>query len=261
MDEEAANTGMGTLLEGKVAVITGAARGIGRAIALAYAREGARVVAADVDGAGLRDLEGALRQAGGDVLAAVADVTEAAGVQQIFDGAASAFGGVDILVNNAGGGLPTRFMEITEAEWDRMLAFNLKSVFLCCQAALRLMLPRGAGKIINMASVAGRSLSLTAGPHYAAAKAGVIGLTRNLAREMGPHGIRVNAICPGIIGTERLVRRLEATGRLATEGQGIPLRRLGTPEDVAGVAVFLASSHSDYMTGAMLDVNGGTLMI
>ncbi len=112
-----------------------------------------------------------------------------------------------------------------------------------------------------MTSVAGRSLSPTAGPHYAAARAGVIGLTRNLAREVGPHGIHVNAICPGIIGTARLVRRLEETGRLATAAQAIPLRRLGTPEDLAGGAVFLASRLSDDMTGAMLDLNGGLLMV
>ena len=252
---------MGTLLEGKVAVITGAARGIGRAIALAYAGEGAAVVAADLDADGLGGLAGELKPLGTGVVAVAADVPAPAKVQQVFDAGAARFGRVDILVNNAGGGKPTKFMDITEAEWDAMLAFNLKSVFLCCQAALRQMLPQKSGKIINIASVAGRSLSPTAGPHYAAAKAGVIGLTRNLAREVGPHGIQVNAICPGIIGTERLVRRLEEAGRIASEPQTIPLRRLGTPDDVAGAAVFLASHLSDYMTGAMLDVNGGSLMV
>ncbi len=220
---------MSKLLEGKVAVITGAARGIGRAVALAYAGEGAAVVAADVDDGGLEVLVADLKPSGTGAVAVVADVTVAAKVQQVFDAAAARFGRVDILVNNAGGGKTTRFMEISEGEWDAMLAFNLKSVFLCCQAALRMMLPRKSGKIINIASVAGRSLSPTAGPHYATAKAGVIGLTRNLAREMGPHGIQVNAICPGIIGTERLLRRLEETGRLATAAESIPLRRLGTP--------------------------------
>lgn len=252
---------MAGLLEGKVAVVTGAARGIGRAIALAYAREGATVALADIDAAGLEALAGELRGGDGDGFPVVADVTDAPSVRDLVETVVARRGRLDVLVNNAGGGLPTRFMEITEAEWDRMPAFNLKSVFLCCQAALRLMLPRRSGKIINMASVAGRSLSPTAGPHYAAAKAGVIGLTRNLAREMGPHGIQVNAICPGIIATERIRRRLEETGRLATEAQGVPLRRLGTPEDVAGVAVFLASPLSDYLTGAMLDVNGGSLMV
>ena len=252
---------MGRFLEGKVAVVTGAARGIGRAIALAYAREGAAVVAADVDGGGLEALGGELSPMGARALPVMADVTAAGQVQRMFDAAAGSFGRVDVLVNNAGGGKPPRFMEITESDWDAMLAFNLKSVFMCCQAALRVMLPRKAGKIINIASVAGRSLTLTAGPHYAAAKAGVIGLTRNLAREMGPHGIHVNAICPGIVGTERLLRRLKETGRLATEAEAIPLRRLGTPEDIAGGAVFLASHLSDYMTGAMLDMNGGLLMV
>lgn len=252
---------MSPLLEGKVAVITGAVRGIGRAIARAFAGEGAAVVAADVDCGGLESLVDELKPFGAGTVAVVADVTVAAKVRQVFDAASARFGRVDILVNNAGGGKPTKFMDITEAEWDAMLAFNLTSVFLCCQAALRVMLPRGAGKIINIASVAGRSLSPTAGPHYAAAKAGVIGLTRNLAREVGPHGIQVNAICPGIIGTERLLRRLEETGRLASAPQAIPLRRLGAPEDVAGGALFLASHLSDYMTGAMLDVNGGSLMM
>ena len=252
---------MSRLLDGRVAVITGAAKGIGRAIALAYAGEGAAVVAADVDCDGLEALMGELKPSGAGAAAVVADVTVGIKVQQVFDGAAARFGRVDVLVNNAGGGKPRKFLEIAESEWDAMLALNLKSVFLCCQAALRMMLPRQSGKIITIASVAGRSLSPTAGPHYAAAKAGVIGLTRNLAREVGPHGIQVNGICPGIIGTERLLRRLEETGRLTMEAEKIPLRRLGTPGDVAGGAVFLASHLSDYITGAMLDVNGGSLMI
>ncbi len=252
---------MARLLEGKVAVVTGAAKGIGRAIALAYAREGAAVVGADVDGAGLEAVVADCAASGGKAVAVVADATAAAGVQHIFALAVSSFGEVDISVQNVGGGKPAKFMDISEAEWDAMLTFNLKGTFLCCQAALRRMLLRRSGKIINMASVAGRSLSATAGPHYAAAKAGVIGLTRNLAREAGPHGIQVNAICPGIIGTDRLLRRLEETGQIASEPQAIPLRRLGTPDDVAGAAVFLASRLSDYMTGAMVDVNGGSLML
>ena len=252
---------MGTLLEGKVAVVTGAARGIGRAIALAYAGEGAAVVGADVDGGGLEALLGELKPSGTGAVAVVADVTVAAQVQRIFDAAATAFGRVDVLVNNAGAYPFARFLDITEAEWDRVLALNLTSVFLCSQAALRLMLPRGSGKIVNIASVAGRSLTLAAGPHYATAKAAVIGLTRNLAREVGPHGIQVNAVCPGIIGTPPVLERLEAMGRLESEHEKVPLRRLGTAEDVAHGAVFLASSLSDYMTGAMLDVNGGVLMV
>lgn len=251
---------MGSLLDGKVAVITGAARGIGRAIALAYAREGAAVVAADVDGPAVETLAGELGAAGAVGVPVAADVTVAGQVRDLF-AAAARFGHLDVLVNNAGGGVAARFVEIAEADWDAMFARNVKSAFLCCQAALRLMLPRGSGKIINIASVAGRSLSPTAGPHYAAAKAGLIGLTRNLAQEMGPHGIQVNAICPGIVGTERILRRLEGTGRMAAAVASIPLGRLGRPEDVAGGAVFLASHLSDYMTGAMLDMNGGLLMV
>jgi 3-oxoacyl-[acyl-carrier protein] reductase len=173
----------------------------------------------------------------------------------------SRFGTVDILVNNAGGGRQTPFMEVQEAEWDLMFDLNVRSVFHACQLALRVMLPKRSGKIINMASAAGRSRTQIAGPHYGAAKAAVIGFTRNLAREMGPQGIHVNAICPGIVATERLMGILERSGRVESEARAVPLGRLGTPDDIAGGAVFLASSMSDYMTGAMLDLNGGILMV
>ena len=248
------------LLDGKVTLVTGAGHGIGRAIAEAYLREGASVVAADVDEPSVAALVDNLDPGGARMVSAAVDVTSSASIRSLFDVAASRFDRLDVLVTNAGGGKQTAAMDVSEEEWDAMFAFNAKSAFLCCQAALKVMIPQRSGKIINMASAAGRALPRVGGVHYAASKAAVIGLTRVLAREVGPHGINVNAICPGIVGTERLVGILERSGRLASEAEVIPLRRLGTPEDIAGGAVFLASSMSDYITGAMLDVNGGVVM-
>jgi NAD(P)-dependent dehydrogenase (short-subunit alcohol dehydrogenase family) len=252
---------MNGLLEGKVAIVTGAACGIGRAIAIAFLDEGASVVTADIQGEAVVALASETDPARVRVHPIQADVTSKSSIEHLLDEAVSRFGTVDILVNNAGGGKSTPFMEITEAEWDAMFELNVKSVFLCCQAVLRIMLPRRSGKIINMASAAGRSRTQVAGPHYGASKAGVIGLTRNLAREVGPHGINVNAICPGIVGTERLMQVLVRSGRVESEAASVPLRRLGAPLDIAGGALFLASHLSDYMTGAMLDMNGGILMV
>jgi NAD(P)-dependent dehydrogenase (short-subunit alcohol dehydrogenase family) len=192
------------------------------------------VAVADLDGDAASRFAMQIDSSGSRVMAVEVDVASASSVRNLFELVLARFSAIDIVVNNAGGGNSTPFMDISEDGWDRMFDLNAKSVFLCCQQALQSMLPRKSGKIINIASSAGRSVTQVAGPHYGASKAAVIGLTRNLAREVGPHGINVNAICPGIVATERLMKILEQSGRVESSAQAVPLRRLGTPQDIAG---------------------------
>ena len=245
-------------LEGKAAVVTGASRGLGRAIALAFAREGADVlvnyasrdrqakeVAAAIEGLGRRAI---LHQA---------DVSDAAQVRAMARAAVAGFGRVDILVNNAGITLVKGPMETSEADWDRVLAVNLKGVFLCSQAVAEGMIAQGGGRIINIASTAGQTGSLS-GPAYCASKAGVEGLTKSLARAFARHNVLVNAIAPALIDTEILYWRTPEQWKETLES--IPLKRLGDPNDLAETAVFLASSGGNFITGATLDINGGLYM-
>ena len=244
-------------LQGKMAIVTGSSRGLGRAIALAFAREGADVL---VNYAGREDaakeVAAAIESLGRRALPCRADVSNAAQVREMVDAAVAAFGRVDILVNNAGITLVKSPLETTEADWDRIMAVDLKSVFLCSQAVASGMIAQGGGRIINMSSTAGQTGSLS-GPAYCAAKAGVIGLTKSLAREFAPHNILVNAIAPAMIDTEILYWRTPEQWKdtLAT----IPLNRLGSPDDLAETAVFLASNAGNFITGATIDVNGGML--
>ena len=244
-------------LQGKMAIVTGSSRGLGRAIALAFAREGADVL---VNYAGREDaakeVAAAIESLGRRALPCRADVSNAAQVRAMMDAAVAAFGRVDILVNNAGITLVKSPLETTEADWDRIMAVDLKSVFLCSQAVAVGMIAQGGGRIINMSSTAGQTGSLS-GPAYCAAKAGVIGLTKSLAREFAPHNILVNAIAPAMIDTEILYWRTPEQWKdtLAT----IPLNRLGNPDDLAETAVFLASNAGNFITGATIDVNGGML--
>ena len=195
-------------LEGKVAIVTGAAKGIGAAIVEACVREGARVAALDLDGAGVEALAEKLRGGGADVLALRADVTRSTDIAKAFDAVLARWGRVDILVNNAGGFAVIRATEdITEEEWDAIVASNLTSVFLCSKAALPIMKRQRYGRIVNLASVVGRAGAVRVTSHYAAAKAGVIGFTRHLALEVGADGITVNAVAPGTTATERVLRR------------------------------------------------------
>jgi 3-oxoacyl-[acyl-carrier protein] reductase len=185
------------------------------------------------------------------------DVTSAAAARTAVEAAIAQFGALHILVNNAGIGQRGLLEELSEADWDRMLAVNLKGPFLCSQAAAR-HLERG-GAIVNVASLAGRSSSPLQGCHYSASKAGVLGLTRHLARELGPRGIRVNAVCPGPILTDLLTRGASSEQIDALTAQ-VPVGRPGTPEDIAGVIAFLASDDAGYINGASLDANGGIFM-
>jgi 3-oxoacyl-[acyl-carrier protein] reductase len=242
-------------LEGKKAIITGGSRGLGRAIALAFAREGADVLVNYVsreDAA--KEVAVAIEALGRRAILHPADVSDPDQVRTMVQAAVAAFGGVDILVNNAGITLVKSPLDTSAADWDRVMAVNLKSVFLCSQAVAAGMMARGGGRIINMASTAGQSGSLS-GPAYCAAKAGVIGLTKSLAREFAPHNILVNAIAPAMIDTEILYWRTPEQWKETLDS--IPLKRLGDPADLAETAVFLASSGGNFITGTTIDVNGG----
>jgi acetoin reductase-like protein len=253
-------------LQGKVAIVTGGGSGMGRAICLRYAQEGASVVVADVNQAGAQKVADQIAASGGKALAVVADVRNQAQVQAMVDTAVREFGGLDILVNNAGVGKIIPFLETTEQDWDYMFDINCKGLLWCSQAAARVMIEQGrGGKIINLASQAGRrgeALVLA----YCASKACVISMNQSIALALAPHKINVNAIAPGIVDTpfwdevDRQFARLlnmEIGEPKRTFTKSIPLGRIEQPEDVTGAAVFLASSESDYITQQCLNVDGG----
>ncbi len=248
-------------LQGRVAIVTGASRGIGRAIALAYAEAGASVVVASRKTEGVEAVAGEISASGGKALAVAAHVGQDEAVAGLVDRALEVFGGIDILVNNAGtnpqfGPLLTA----TAGQWDKTFEVNLRSAFLLTQRVAPHMQARGGGKVINMASIAGLHPSLGMGI-YGITKAGLIMLTRVLARELGPDNIQVNALAPGVIKT-RLSRALWETPDLAaTLTRSTPLGRLGDADDVVGAALFLASSLSDYVTGEILVVDGGMSLV
>jgi 3-oxoacyl-[acyl-carrier protein] reductase len=245
-------------LEGKGAVVTGASRGIGRAIALALAARGAAVVvnfARDAEGAAAT-VE-AIRAAGGQAHAHQADVTDFKAADGLIKAAGDAVGSVDILVNNAGTTRDMVIMLMPEADWDLVIATNLKSAFNCSKAAVRGMLRRRWGRIINITSVAG--IAGNAGQtNYSASKAGLIGFTRALAREVAPRGITVNAVAPGFVPTT-LTETLPAELKEASL-KAIPLGRWGTPEEVAHAVTFLTDAAAGYITGQVLSVDGGMVM-
>lgn len=253
-------------LSGRVAVVTGGVRGIGEATALALGKAGADVVVFDLDREEtqpVQDLRAAVLKTGARFSYHQADVTQSDQVERAFAECATKFGPLSILVNNAGKGMPPAPIDtVAEADWDAQIALNLKAAYLCTRAAVARFKQSGAGAIVNIASTAGRGISENSSVAYASAKAGIVGFTRQVARELGPFGIRVNAIAPGSIMTGRAAQRFEAA---AAEGKertlaAIPLRRMGRAEDVAKVVVFLASSEASFMTGAILDVNGGRSM-
>ncbi|RIK47258.1 MAG: 3-oxoacyl-[acyl-carrier-protein] reductase [Chloroflexi bacterium] len=241
-----------------VAIVTGAVRGIGRAVCLELARAGYRVVANyRGDDELAQSLVSEIAQEGGHAVALRADVTVADDVAGLIEGTLSTFGRLDVLVNNAGITRDTLLMRMSETDWDAVLTTNLKGAFLCSKAAIRPMMRQRSGSIINLTSVVG--LVGNAGQtNYAAAKAGLVGFTKSLAKEVGSRGITVNAVAPGFIET-RLTDVLpdELKGTIQTQ---IPLGRMGRPEDVAGVVAFLASPAARYITGAVISVDGGLFM-
>jgi 3-oxoacyl-[acyl-carrier protein] reductase len=241
-------------LAGKVAIVTGSARGIGKAIASALARHGADVVISDVDEAGARATAGEIEALGRRSLAVRCDVSKRDQVEALIEGAIATLGRLDILVNNAGITRDTLLVRMSEEQWDLVLDINLKGTFFGCQAAARPMMKARAGKIVNVASITG--LIGNAGQaNYSASKAGVIALTRTVAKELASRNIQVNAIAPGFIETE-MTRDLPEKAREAFL-QNIPLGRAGTPEDVAELVCFLASPASSYITGQCITIDGG----
>jgi NAD(P)-dependent dehydrogenase (short-subunit alcohol dehydrogenase family) len=250
-------------LEGKVALVTGGGKGIGFATAKRLAEAGADVAIADLDADAVREAAGRLRTTGRRVLAVLADVTDQESVHRMVSEVLEGLGRLDILVNNVGGGGGTRSFEETTLEvWDRTMALNLRSTFLCTKEAVPHMKQGGWGRVVNLASVAGRSRSLTAGPQYSASKAGVIGFTRHVSAELAPFGITVNAVAPGLTATERLRAKFATMPEEDQEEvqSSIPVGRWGEPEDTAAAIAFLCSEEASYICGAVLDVNGGVFV-
>ncbi|HIJ88331.1 MAG TPA: 3-oxoacyl-[acyl-carrier-protein] reductase [Desulfuromonadales bacterium] len=241
----------------KVAVITGASRGIGRSIALALAAQGATIVAVDMDQVSTEAVVAELQATGARALAVVGNVTVAADVERMIDAATEAFGRVDILVNNAGITRDGLLMRMKDDDWDAVLNVNLKGAFLCTRAAFKVMSKQRYGRIVNIASVVGQ-MGNAGQANYCASKAGLIGLTKSNAREMAKRSITVNAVAPGFIATA-MTDALSDKVRAELTAQ-IPLERLGSADDIANAVVFLASEAAGYITGHVLSVNGGMYM-
>ena len=247
-------------VSGRVVIVTGGACGMGKAIACMFAQQGARIVLNDVAEQTLQAATDEISTQGGEVIPYLGDVTSEADVRKMVALAVREFGTVDILVNNAGVLFPTPVEEITTAEYDLVIDVSMKGCFLCSREVLAAMKKQGWGRIINMSSSAGRSVSTLGGCHYTAAKAGMLGLTRAIAREMAPFGITVNAVCPGLIDTD-MVEKNVGPERLRQYINSFPIPRLGTPAEVGALFLFLASDEAAYITGAAIDINGGDLML
>jgi len=251
-------------LKDRVALVTGASRGIGAATAEVLARRGARVVVSARTIGDLEQLAAAIRASGGRALVAPCDVLDQTQVEAMVHRAVDEWGRLDILVNNAGLGTPTQPVEtIDPADWDQTLALNLKSAFLCARAAAPIMKAQKYGRIVNVSSFAGRNFSRISGPQYSAAKAGVLALTKHMAVELGPFGICSNSVAPSIVLTARVKAKWEARPLEEQERilNSLPLRRLAQPEEVATVIAFLASDDASYVNGVCIDINGGSYMV
>lgn len=243
--------------ENKVAIVTGSARGIGKAIALKLAREGHDVVISDILEEAAKATAKEIEALGRKSLAVVADVSKSEDAARLINETVDAFGRLDVLVNNAGITRDNLAIRMKENEWDMVLNINLKGTFLCSQQAAKVMMKKRSGRIVNIASVSG-ILGTAGQANYASSKAGVIALTKALARELGPRNITVNAIAPGYIITE-MTEKLPEKVKEEYLAQ-IPLKRGGTPEDVANVVAFLASDAASYVTGTTIIVSGGLVM-
>lgn len=244
-------------LKGKVALVTGGASGIGRATAIHFAREGARVVIMDIVESAGRETEELVRSEGVEGLFLSGNVTSPSDWQHIVDRIAADCGRLDVLFNNAGTNLLKNIIDLSEAEWDALLDLNLKGVFLGCKYGIPLMLKSRGGSIINNASTLGL-IGMAKMPAYSASKGGVIALTKQLAIDYAPHGIRINCICPGPVLTPRIQRYLDAGTVIAEDLlRGVPMGRFAQPEEIASAVAFLASEEASYVTGAAICVDGG----
>lgn len=244
-------------LEGKVALVTGGARGIGKEIALRFAKEGADIAICDVNLEETEETAKEIQKTGRQCLAFKTDVTDSKDVQSAIDKILDKLGKLDILINNAGITRDSLVLRMSEEDWDKVIAVNLKGCFICTRVATKVMLKQRFGKIVNLASIIG-IMGNTGQANYAASKAGIIGLTKSVAKELASRGVSVNAIAPGFIKTEM-------TAKLSDDVQKrmlsvIPLGRFGEPKDVADLALFLSSENSSYITGQVIQIDGGMLM-
>lgn len=253
-------------LDGQNIIVTGAGQGIGRSTALAVAKVGANVAVVDINGAAANEVAAEIKKMGGKALAIEADLGSVAAIDKMVATVVGAFGHIDALVNNAGVTRRAYIMDLTEEDWDRIHRVNAKGVFFCLQRVAREMIPRRSGRIINIASVAGKGYAGTSNAVYAASKGAVISLTKTAAQQLGPHNINVNAVCPGIVRTklftdivkvmaEKEGMSLEAIEKRAVEA--VPLGRANEPEDIADMVVFLASDRAKNVSGQSFNVDGG----
>jgi len=247
-------------LKGKVAIVTGASRGIGKGIAERLASAGAEIIIADLDISKAKKTAEELTKKDKKSLAIRVDVSKEKPVNFLIKKSLEKFGKVDILINNAGIMYRTRLKDLSLEEWERTLKVNLTGPFLLIKALLPVMKKNGYGRIVNISSSAGRSVSTLGGVHYTASKAGLLGLTRAAAKELASFGITVNAVCPGLIDTQ-MVRKTATRAELKTFINSFPIQRLGLPEEIGDLVVFLCSEKASYITGASIDINGGDLMI
>ncbi|HEX2171362.1 MAG TPA: SDR family NAD(P)-dependent oxidoreductase [Dehalococcoidia bacterium] len=256
-------------VQDKIALVTGAGRGIGRAIALTLAREGAHLAIADIREKEAELVAEKVRALGREAITVPVDVTQRAAVEAMIQGVADRWGRLDILCNNAGIVQVKPLLDLSDDDWDQMFAVNTKGVFLCTQAGAKLMMRTGNGRIINTASIAGKHATASFA-HYAASKAAVISLTQSTARALARYQITVNADCPGIVDTAMWEyiddaiggrRGLEKGAALRRELESVPLRRVEDPQDVANLVLFLASDEANYMTGQAINVDGGLVMM
>lgn len=244
-------------LKERVAIVTGGGGGIGWAISLCFAREGARLLVADIVSEVAERVAAEIKQRGGEACTFAVDVTKKESVKSMIQLALDLWGRIDILVNNAGGSVPKLVVDMEESHWDKIVDVNLKSVFLCSQAVLPIMIRQGYGRIVSLSSIYGFTGSETRAD-YAAAKAGVAAFTRSVALEVIRNGILVNAIAPGRVATERLKRRYPE-GEWERRSATIPIGRAAEPEEIARTALFLAQEENGYITGQTIHVNGGWL--
>jgi 3-oxoacyl-[acyl-carrier protein] reductase len=242
----------------RVAIVTGGARGIGKAIAITFLKEGAKVAIIDSDKERLEILKREIKKQYKEAFTIPCDITKSSDVKEMVVGVYKKFGRIDILVNNAGIIRRGTIETVTEEDWDRVIEVNLKGTFNCCKAVVEIMKKQNFGKIVNVSSISGKLGDITSAPGYGPSKAGVDALTKTLARQLAPYGINVNGVSPHAIETEMSAQWSEERRKEIIAS--IPLGRLGKPEDVAEAVLFLVSDEASFITGEILDVNGGALM-